>query len=161
MPSKKYIRFLLLLLLCQFSLACQSPGVKPGQKQFIDTQGASLHAVQNDRLRAIMNEFNALMFEQMYTELELDQQRRKKAKAIAEAAAALNRTVTELPGILSDLQLTADEQDVFRGLAVDLQRQASALEEHADRGDVEALRPMLYRMNTTCSACHSLFRGPR
>ncbi len=108
-----------------------------------------------------MNEFNALMFEQMYTELELDQQRRKKAKAIAEAAAALNRTVTELPGILSNLQLTADEQDVFRGLAVDLQRQASSLEEHADRGDVEALRPMLYRMNTTCNACHSLFRGPR
>jgi hypothetical protein len=161
MPSKKFTRLLLLFLLCQFGLACQSPGVKPGQQQFIDTQGASLHAVQNEQLRAIMNEFNALMFEQMYTELELDQQRRKKAKAIAETAAVLNRTVTELPGIMSDLQLTADEQDVFRGLAVELQSQASALEEHAARGDVEALRPMVYRMNTTCNACHSLFRGPR
>ena len=63
MPSKKYTRLLLLFLLCQFGTACQSPAVKPGQNQFIDTQGASLHAVQNEQLRAIMNEFNALMFE--------------------------------------------------------------------------------------------------
>jgi hypothetical protein len=160
MSGRTYIHFLSLFLLFQFC-ACQSPGVKTAQNQYIDTRGASLHAVQNEQLRVIMNEFNALMFEQMYTELELDQQRRKKAKAIAEAAAALKRTVTELPGILSDLQLTPDEQAVFKGLAVELQSEASELEEYAARGEVEALRPMLYRMNTTCNACHSLFRGPR
>ena len=155
------IRILFLILVSLGAGACQAPATVPAQSQYVDTRGAALHAVQNERLRAIMGEFNALMFEQMYTELELDRQRMRKARAIADAAAALNKTINELPGVLSSLQLTPEEQDIFRGLAQELQDQASQLEEYANRGEIETLRPMVLRMNTTCNACHSLFRGPR
>ena len=162
MPGKIQTKLFLLFLLCQFGTACQSPdAVDVTKQQFIDTRGASLHAVEDARLREVMSEFNSLMFEQMYTELELDQQRRLKARSIARAAANLNRTIGELPGILFNLQRTPDEQDIFRGLAADLQHQAQVLEKRADSGDVGALKPMIFRMNTTCNACHSLFRGPR
>lgn len=162
MPGKIQTYILLLFLLCQFGTACQTPDALDIKKQqYIDTLSASLHAVEDARLREVMSEFNSLMFEQMYTELELDQQRRLKARSIARAAANLNRTVGELPKILFNLQLTPDEQDIFRGLAADLQDQAQVLEKRAESGDMEALKPMIYRMNATCNACHSLFRGPR
>jgi hypothetical protein len=120
-----------------------------------------LHAVHDTRLRAVMQGFNSLMFEQMMTELELDEARLRQSQRIADSAGELAKAAAGLPSIAKELNLTSDEQALFLKRSVELRDKAIHLQEAALGMDANAMRHWLLRMEITCNNCHRLFRGPR
>ena len=126
-----------------------------------ETGEGILHAVHNAQLREVMQGFNNLMFEQMYTELELDEQRLRYSQRIAKSAGELAKAAENLPRIAEGLGLTVNEKTLFLERAAELQTKATHLQEAALNKDANAMRHWLLRMEITCNNCHRLFRGPR
>lgn len=137
---------------------CRAPAAdRPGLRS-VDAPPA-LHAVSSERLRQIMQRMDSLMFERMQTELELDRQRLRHVRALAEAAAELERTVDWIPGAVDDMGLSPEDRSRFLDLAGILRGEAGALRDRAEAGDLGALRHSLQRLESTCKACHGLYRG--
>ncbi len=120
----------------------------------------ALHAVQDARLRILMNEMNALLFERTPTELELDQVRRQKATQIADVADAMSRAVDEIVQNLPQLSLTGEEESVFLVLAGRLRDQVTTLQAQARGNYVDSIPGTIEQMSATCDGCHQLFRDP-
>jgi hypothetical protein len=154
-------RFALLAAATLFSVTACSPTLRGGLEVRPAKGEGLLHAVHNTRLRKVMQGFNSLMFEQMTTELELDEQRRRQSQAIAESAAELAKTAEKLPRIADDLSLTESEKTLFLKRAAELQTKAARLQEAALNQDANAMRHWLLRMEITCNNCHRLFRGAK
>lgn len=117
-----------------------------------------LHAIHDERLQQLMDEMNHLMFERMRTELELDRDRRRKTKAIAETAGAMLETLDLLPARLPQLGLRENERIVFLTLADALKGRTQTLEIQAKRNAVDSLPGTLEEIRSTCEGCHRLFR---
>lgn len=127
-------------------------------KSLPDTGSPALHAVNDTRLRELMDRINSLMFERFMTEQDLDKERRRQTRQIAEAAADLNAAVGGLLARLPELPLSDAERVAFRALAEKLRAQAGELQAQAEANRVDALSGNLERMSYTCNACHQLFR---
>jgi hypothetical protein len=123
-----------------------------------DTGGPAPHAVHDRRLRQWMAEMNALMFERMRTELELDRERRRQAERIAGTAADLERTIGRIIDTLPRLALSPNERTTFLALADTLRSQVQTLKVQAQRNYIDALPDTLEHIQATCTACHRLFR---
>lgn len=120
----------------------------------------ALHAVQNDRLLELMNRMNALLFERMPTELEIDQERRRQAAEIAQVADAMAGTVDEIVASLPQLALAEDENTVFMVLAGRLREHVTTLQAQAHGNHIDGIPATVERMGATCDGCHQLFRDP-
>jgi hypothetical protein len=125
-----------------------------------DTGSPALHAVNDARLRELMDRMNSLMFERFMTEQDLDKERRRQTRQIAAAAADLHQAVDGLLARLPALRLSEAERVAFRALAEKLRAQAGELKARAEANQVDALPADLERMSYTCNACHLLFREP-
>lgn len=122
--------------------------------------GPALHAVRSERVRQIMVRMNALLYERMYTALELDRERARQLAALADTAAELAGTADAIPEALSDLDLPVEERTTFQALANQLYTRALELQGLAAANRYHALDAAIERLNETCNACHSLFRNP-
>ncbi len=118
------------------------------------------HALRSARLRDVMVRLDALVYERMYTELDLDTERARHAGALADAAADLAGTTDALPELAGGLALTDAEAGRFRDLANRLYSQAVEIQGLASREEYRQLRPAFERLQSTCGACHALFRDP-
>jgi len=123
-----------------------------------DTGNPALHAVQNERLSDLMLRMNALVFEQIRTEIEIGQDRRRKTLRIAEAAGKLQQSVDLIVAVQPSLNLEQHESVAFVALANKLKKQAIQLENLARDNQIEALAESMTQITNTCKACHSLFR---
>jgi len=123
-----------------------------------DTGRPTLHAVQNERLNDLMLRMNALVFEQIQTEIEISRDRRRKALRIAEAANKLQQSVDLILAAQPALNLGQHESTVFVALANRLKEQALQLENLARHHQIESLPEAMTQITNTCNACHSLFR---
>jgi cytochrome c556 len=118
----------------------------------------ALHAVQSARLQGLMKQLNDLMFERMLTEVELDVKRRQRTRQIAEVAAAMQRSVQDIPKALPTLSLNAKERETFLSLSARLENQVTLLKQEAELNYVDAIRPRVERIVSICNACHQAFR---
>ena len=123
-----------------------------------DTGNPALHAVQNERLNDLMLRMNALIFEQIRTEIEISQDRRRKALRIAKAAGKLQQSVDLIIAVQPSLNLEQHESAAFVALANKLKKQAIQLENLARDNQIKALPEYMTQITNTCKACHSLFR---
>jgi len=123
-----------------------------------DTGRPALHAVQNQRLNDLMLRMNALVFEQIQTEIEISRDRRRKALRIAEAANKLQQSVDLILAAQPALNLAQHDSVVFLALANKLKEQAMQLENLARHNQIESLTETMTQITNTCNACHSLFR---
>jgi hypothetical protein len=105
-----------------------------------------------------MDRMNSLMFERNLTEHELDNQRREVTDRVYNAANDLDQAIEGILAALPGLKLTADEQKVFRLLAVDLRGEARNLKAQAEAHQTEEIPATLAKMTVTCTTCHELFR---
>lgn len=138
--------------------ACSTAPEQHTPTSLPNTGQPALHALHDTRLRDLMAEMNSLMFERMRTELELDQERRQRARQIAASAAGLTRTIDAIVATLPRLNLNPGEQTTFIALANKLRGQTKLLEEQASRNQIDAMPATLDQMASTCTACHQLFR---
>jgi cytochrome c556 len=144
------------VVLAMIAAGCTAPGTR----SLLRTEEPGAHAIQDVRLRARMRELDALMYERMRTELELDRDRRRQAREIAAAAADLSRTVAAIVATAPGLPLTADEQVRFLALAEQLRNRADRLREQAEQGQIDAIPGTLAEITAVCGSCHRLFRKP-
>ena len=118
----------------------------------------ALHAVQNGELRALMDRMNGLMMERFMTEHEMDIERRRHANQIIETAKNLAETAKMLVEKMPALDLKADEQKAFHNLADKLGQNAKNLQKQAENHSFPAMSDTLHDIQSTCLACHTLFR---
>lgn len=144
------------MVLAAIAAGCATPG--RGALPRPEEPGA--HAIQDARLREKMRELDALMYERMRTELEIDRDRRRQAKEIAVVAADLSRTVAAIVAAAPGLPLTADERSRFLALAEELRIRVDRLREQAGQGQIDAIPGTLGEITAVCGSCHRLFRKP-
>lgn len=139
-------------------LACSSSPQPDMPASLQETGKPALHAVTNERLRTLMAQMNALLFEQIRTEIELEEELRQKTFRIADAAAEIQQAADIILTIRPSLQLGQSDDATFAALAGKLKGQAEHLQDLARRNQVDALPEAVAQIQGTCVACHSLFR---
>lgn len=124
------------------------------------TETPHLHAVENERLRELMARMNSLILsERQMTSLEMEQSGHHYAERIAKVSERLGRTVDAILETLPDLKLQQADQSTFVVLAEQLRRQAKSLKDAAIQHRNEDLPDQLEEIESTCRACHQLFRS--
>lgn len=151
----KFILSTIFLLLAACSSRPREHVAEGGRSQ---TGQPALHAIHNEQLHELMTRMDNLMQERFMTETQLDEERRKYARKIADSAQALSQTVTAIIAKMPELALSPTEQPTFMALASKLQQQTDTLHELARQNHIDAIDDSLHQINTTCTSCHALFR---
>lgn len=123
-----------------------------------ETGQPAMHAVRDNQLRTLMDRMDSLMQERFMTEHQLDDERRKYSRQIAEAAKNMASTVDAIMAAMAGLQLEAAEQTTFKALAAKLREQTQQLQMQAQQNQIDAIAVSVHEINTTCTSCHALFR---
>jgi cytochrome c556 len=82
----------------------------------------------------------------------------RRAKQVAEVANQMVKTASDVVAAEKEFKLDAKDREVFLSLAQKLKQSATEVNESASRQDYEGTRSAISRMQSTCNACHSLFR---
>jgi hypothetical protein len=117
------------------------------------------HAVHSKDLRAVMSRISALDVARLPQELGPTGPREPDLAEIARVAGSLAESASRIPQVIGDLDLDPAEREVFLSLARRLQHQSQALRGQAVQGRTSTSRATLQEINTTCAACHALFRS--
>jgi len=145
---------LLLLSGCTTSPAGRDPsGPAPGAGP------VRHHAVHSEDLRAVMSRISELDVARLPQELGPAGPREPDLAEIARVAGSLAESATRIPQAIGDVDLDPAEREVFLSLARRLQHQSQALRGQAVQGRSAPSRATLQEINTTCAACHALFRS--
>ena len=118
----------------------------------------TLHQVRSSTLREKMRSLRVLMFDNIYDELQFDEERARQAKSIAETAKDMAEVALNILDVQQGLNLSADHARVFRNYAHQLKNQALALEEAARQEKSDAYPALIRDIVKTCNGCHSKFR---
>lgn len=150
---------LLILILVLSFAACSNQKVAPASDGgHSETGQPALHAVKDSQLRELMDRMDSLMHERFMTETEIDDERRKYSRRIADTALGLSKTVDAIIAKMPSLSLSAQERTAFLALADKLHHQTEHLRELATQNQIDAIDDSLHQINTTCTSCHALFR---
>ncbi len=126
-----------------------------------ETGEPAMHAVQNSRLQDVMHQINALVYDQLSSEINLSKERQIKTKEIARIANELARSEKSIIETLPTLTLKPDEQTAFVALAEKLRTSAVQMEELAKQNHLQGIPATLETITNTCISCHVLFRKSR
>ena len=118
----------------------------------------TLHNVRSATLREKMRSLRVLMFDNIYDELQFDEERARQARSIAETAKDMAEVALNISDAQKELNLSADHERVFHNYAHQLKNQALALEDAARQEKSEAYPAMIRDIVKTCNGCHSKFR---
>jgi cytochrome c556 len=118
------------------------------------------HVLRSDELRALMKRMDALVYEETYTELDLDLERARQARALAAAADELAGTADAIAESALVLPLDETARTRFTELANQLYNRALAVQSASSGPDLQALRSAFGELEGTCIECHALFRNP-
>lgn len=109
-----------------------------------------------------MAELDSLIVsEKEMTEQQKDARRREYSQKMAEAAAAMDNAVDAIIASLPRLNLDETERAAFLALADRLRGKSREILDLASDNRSRAIPDTLAQMETTCAACHQLFRGSK
>jgi len=120
------------------------------------TGAPAQHAVHGKRLRTLMRDLKALLFERQRTQIEIDEDRRRYLARTVEVSNGLLESATHIAESADDLR--EDERASFMALQNKLVSQTRALRMLADSGRSQSISAQFGAITTTCNACHSNFR---
>jgi cytochrome c556 len=120
---------------------------------------AALHALMAQRIEELYQRIEVLAFDQNRTLPELDQDRRRAAGEIANSASNLSSIATELMQLSESLDLTESNRQQFQALSQNLQSASNEVRSAAADASFQDLANSVTRLQGTCTACHSLYRG--
>ncbi len=123
-----------------------------------ETGHPALHAIQDQKLRELMDRMDVLLQERFMTEQQIDVERAKFLQRIADTAQELGQTVDVIVSRMPALPLSTDEQATFMALAGKLRQQTRQLQDQAQHKQIDSIDDSLHQLNTTCTSCHALFR---
>ena len=126
-----------------------------------ETGEPAMHAIQNNRLQEVMNQINTLVYSQMYSEINLSEERQLKTQEIARIAQELASSESAIIDTMPTLKLKPGEQATFAALAEKLRTSAVQMETLASQNQLQRIPATLEAITSTCTACHALFRKSR
>jgi len=126
----------------------------------VATGKATQHAVESAQLRAVMSELQGLSLDRLPQELENPSSQRSRLREAVAIAAALSKASTRISGVADDVGLDSAQKETFLALASRLGEEAQTLSDEASRGESSRIDRTMDEINTTCVACHNLFRNP-
>jgi len=137
-------------------LGCSSERTQP---HLDNTAYTKEHAIMNDELERIMHDYNHLVFENYYSELERDHARvhysQKMASLIERMVVDTNRM-----GALKERLNLSDQKRVEYGEYVDaLKEENERLSSFASAYNTREVERSMERIVGICNACHRTFRG--
>lgn len=118
-----------------------------------------LHALMADDINALMARVSVLMYDQNRTVDELDRERQRNARQLAEAAGQLGVAARRIESLLPQLNLDPAESAEFVNLARLLGEHAKGVADAVQEQDFRRAEQFTEQMTTTCTACHQLYRG--
>ncbi len=105
-----------------------------------------------------MQSLKVLMFDNVYDELQFDEERARQALSIAKTAITMATAALDISALQKGLNLDAEHALVFRDLAQRLKNQAIALKEAARLQNSAAYPSIIRGIINTCNNCHNKFR---
>lgn len=126
-----------------------------------ETGKPAMHAVQNNRLQAIMKQLNSLIYDQLGSEMDLTVKRRMQTEEIARIASELANSEKAIVETLPALNLKTGEEATFKALAEKLRSGALDLQQFAKDDQLQAIPEAVETLTNTCISCHVLFRKSR
>lgn len=126
-----------------------------------ETGEPALHAVQNNRLQAVMHELNTLVYGRLSNEINWSKERAIKSEEISKIANELIASEKSIKDALPSLNLKSDEATAFVAVAGKLRSGATQLAELASQNQLQRLPETLEMITDTCISCHVLFRKSR
>jgi cytochrome c556 len=116
------------------------------------------HAIEDRRLRTIMDELARLRPDRLPQELDVASERRRRMREIGKAADALAATAGDIPDVLQNVTLSTADRQEFLGLAARLRGQALELDQAAAADDIASVEDLMARIDRTCDDCHGAYR---
>lgn len=118
---------------------------------------AAIHAVHSERLAQLMDALSKPA-DNLPRELDVAGERQKQIAEISGIAREMAIAAARIPDVLVEVDLNQEQKRTFVDLAVQLERQARELEQHAARGNFPQVAKVREQLNETCDFCHRRFR---
>jgi len=115
------------------------------------------HVQTSQELQIIMRKFNNLIYEHFQSELDRDEKRIEYTKDIIPLVDQLVENSRRLQQVKTT-RFTAQEQQGFRTLAQQLERQSKQLKKLVGNYQTEAISQSLNEIEATCTQCHARLR---
>lgn len=148
-----------LLVILALLVGCAQSQSGTGTRGREAVSDAALHALMAQRIDELYQRIEVLAFDQNRTLPELDQDRRRAAGEIASSAGSLSSIATELMQLSESLDLTEPGRQQFQALSQNLQSASNDVLSAAADASAQDLADSVTRLQGTCTACHSLYRG--
>ncbi|GJM04174.1 MAG: hypothetical protein DHS20C09_01650 [marine bacterium B5-7] len=124
----------------------------------LETSKTILNAIHSDEVKSIMRKLNSLIYEQEYTELELQKLNHRQLELLIKETTTLSQTAIKQPNITALKGLNEEEQLTFDAMANQLRVIAMKLKSEIDSDHQEEIEAVYIKLESTCNACHQLFR---
>lgn len=141
--------------------ACAQNGSAP-ESFVMPPQDELVHALMAERIGVLYQRIEVLAFDQNRTLPELDEDRRRVATEIAEAAQSLNEAAVELTTLSllpETLSLPVSTRQQFQSLSQRLQETSAEVAQAAEEFSAGRLASSIVGLQAICSTCHDLYRG--
>lgn len=155
MRNLKYIVPVLMTLFCLG--ACDSSTQTANPETAPTVEKHALHAVSSEKLRVIMQNMYATVHDG--GDMQDGKISEDKMADLIEAVEELLFHAEMLTVGKPEVKLDENELVTFRAMAGQLYTEALNLRQLTQYYDYHTIEPAYERLNQTCIACHSLFRG--
>jgi cytochrome c556 len=141
------------------AVGCSGPAERRYEVELERTPEPAAHAVHEERLRALMRDFERLRGERLPKPVDTRDDEARRALEVARLARALAESAARIPAA-APAALDARERHEFRALAEQLERLGRALAADAPRLASGPRQARLDEIDATCEQCHTRFRIP-
>jgi len=117
-----------------------------------------IHVIASDRIRGIMQHLNDLVTARGMTALQVMELRVQHLKDLVATIDELVQASEELTDAIPGIRMSPENKITFEALAKKLQDEAAELKDMAEATNYAGMEPAYQRLNSTCDACHQLFR---
>ncbi len=135
--------------------SCCPDGEQRYEQRLAQTGKPAMHAVHSARLRELMGRLTYSMSldpPDRYTEPK------RRAEEIAAVADEMVQTAGDVDEAAAKFRLSTQDREVFLRLSQKLKGSALDIREAASRQNYDGTRAAIGEMQSTCNACHNLFR---
>lgn len=137
-------------------VSCGPTAEQRYERRLADTGKPAMHGIQSQRVKDLMHKFT---FDPLSESEQGVAEEQRRADQLAEVAFSMSETSKSLMTTAKDLQMSDADRATFLSLAEKFRGQADAVGQAAKAKNFTEARRAIDRMQSTCNACHTLFRS--
>ncbi len=137
------------------AISCGPDGEQRYQQRLARTGEPAMHAIHSARLRELMGK---LTYDMSLDPPDRYTEPKRRAEQIVAVADEMVGTAGNVGEASAKFKLNEQDREVFLHLARKLKASALDIRNAASRENFDGTRAAINEMQSTCNACHSLFR---